>query len=56
VCFELTPLASDRVRLRLVHDQLQHPDDVADWRQGWTPILEGLQTFLEGRRQADVPG
>ncbi len=47
VAFDLEPLADGRVRLRLVHDQLESPDDVAGWRDGWTPILTNLRTFLE---------
>ncbi len=48
VAFDLEPLAGGRVRLRLVHDQLESPDDVAGWRDGWTPILTNLRAFLEG--------
>jgi uncharacterized protein YndB with AHSA1/START domain len=48
VAFDLEPLDDGRVRLRLVHDQLVHPDDVEGWRNGWTPILTGLQKYLEG--------
>lgn len=47
VTFELTPLADGRVRLRLVHDQLEHPEDVEVWREGWSPILANLAGFLE---------
>ncbi|MFC7545268.1 SRPBCC domain-containing protein [Plantactinospora sp. GCM10030261] len=50
VTFELEPTDSGKVRLRLVHDQLASPDDVAGWRDGWTPILANLQAFLEGDR------
>lgn len=50
VTFELEPVDGGRVRLRLVHDQLASPDDVAGWRDGWTPILTNLQAFLQGER------
>ena len=43
-----------RLSYRGVQDQLQHPDDVAAWRVGWTPILVGLQVFLEGPDPADA--
>ena len=56
VAFDLEPLASDRVRLRLVHDQLASPDDVGGWRQGWTPILANLQVFLERPAPTAPPG
>jgi uncharacterized protein YndB with AHSA1/START domain len=47
VTFEITPLEDDRVRLRLVHDRLEHPEDVDGWREGWSPILANLQVFAE---------
>ena len=47
VTFELTPLSDDRVKLRLVHDQLERPEDVEGWREGWSPILTNLAIFLE---------
>lgn len=56
VAFDLEPLAPDRVRLRLVHDQLASPDDVGGWRQGWTPILANLQVFLERPAPTAPPG
>ncbi|HEV7898868.1 MAG TPA: SRPBCC domain-containing protein [Planosporangium sp.] len=55
VAFDLTPLPDGRVRLRLVHDQLADPAHVDAWRQGWTPILANLQSFLEGRDPAASP-
>jgi uncharacterized protein YndB with AHSA1/START domain len=48
VAFDLEPVAGG-VRLRLVQDRLADPGDVEGWRQGWTPILTNLQTYLEGR-------
>lgn len=50
VGFELTPLDGGRMRLRLVHDELAGPDDVADWGARWTPVLANLRAFLEGER------
>jgi uncharacterized protein YndB with AHSA1/START domain len=47
VTFELTALEDDRVRLRLVHDQPEHPEDVQAWREGWAPILANLVGLLE---------
>lgn len=47
VTFEISPRDDGRVRLRLVHDRLEHPEDVEGWREGWTPILASLQVFLE---------
>lgn len=52
VAFDLAPVQSGKVRLRLVHDQLERPEDVAGWRQGWTPVLTNLRAFLEGARVA----
>ncbi|WP_320066140.1 SRPBCC domain-containing protein [Micromonospora sp. RTGN7] len=56
VTFGLTPLANERVRLRLVHDQLSGPDEVDGWREGWTPILANLREFLESGDKAAVTG
>ncbi len=35
------------VKLTLVHDQLQSEAMVEGWRDGWSPILSSLKTFLE---------
>lgn len=56
VAFDLEPLATGQVRLRLVHDQLASPDDVEGWRTGWTPILTSLKTFLETPHPTDPHG
>jgi uncharacterized protein YndB with AHSA1/START domain len=47
VAFTIGPAPDGRVRLRLVQDQLAQPEDVDQWKQGWSPILAGLQRFLE---------
>jgi uncharacterized protein YndB with AHSA1/START domain len=52
VAFDIEPVDTGRVRLRLVHDQLASPDDVDGWRKGWSPILANLQAFLEGSDSA----
>lgn len=45
VAIDLEPIDGG-VRLRLVHDELADPGDVAGWRQGWTPIINNLKEFL----------
>ncbi len=55
VAFDIEPLDGGRVRLRLVHDQLEHPEDVEGWRAGWSPILASLEAFLEGRTPLSSP-
>ncbi|RPJ60220.1 MAG: ATPase [Acidobacteria bacterium] len=35
------------VKLTLVHDQLPTEQAAADFREGWSPILSSLKTFLE---------
>lgn len=48
VAFDLEPLDDGRVRFRLVHDQLDSPEDIEGWSAGWAPILTNLQALLEG--------
>jgi uncharacterized protein YndB with AHSA1/START domain len=48
VAFTIELRPDGRVRLLLVHDQLERPDDVDGWRQGWAPILANLRAFLDG--------
>jgi uncharacterized protein YndB with AHSA1/START domain len=50
VTFDLTALDDGRTRIRLVHDHLQGPDEVEEWRKGWSPILDNLRDFLNGPR------
>ena len=47
VAFDLDPVP-DGVRLRLVQDRLPSAEDVEGWRNGWTPILTNLRSYLEG--------
>ena len=54
VRFDLEPVAGG-VRLRLRHDELASPEDVAAWQGGWTPILTNLQSVLEGRLPDAAP-
>ncbi len=35
------------VKLTLVHDELQSEEMIEGWREGWSPILSSLKTFLE---------
>lgn len=36
-----------QVKLTLVHDNLANEQVAEDFREGWTPILSSLKTFLE---------
>jgi uncharacterized protein YndB with AHSA1/START domain len=56
VAFDLVPVDGGRVRLRLVHDQLERPEDVDGWRQGWSPIVTNLKAFLEGGGRVPAAG
>ena len=56
VAFDLEPVHGGRVRLRLVHDQLERPEDVDGWRQGWSPIIANLKAFLEDGGKAPGAG
>ncbi len=40
-------LHENQVKLTLVHDQLPSEQAAADFREGWSPILSSLKTFLE---------
>ncbi len=35
------------VKLTLVHDQLPDAQAAKEFREGWSPILSSLKTFLE---------
>lgn len=35
------------VKLTLVHDQVPSQDVADGWREGWSPILSSLKTYLE---------
>jgi uncharacterized protein YndB with AHSA1/START domain len=56
VAFDLEPIDGGRVRLRLVHDQLERPEDVEGFRQGWAPILANLKVYLEDAGQQAPAG
>ena len=44
--FALEPIDS-LVKLTLVHDQVPSQDVADGWREGWSPILSSLKTYLE---------
>lgn len=44
------------VKLTLVHDQIAGEEAAAGWREGWSPILSSLKTFLESGRPLPPPG
>jgi uncharacterized protein YndB with AHSA1/START domain len=46
VSFTLEP-HEGMVKLTLVHDQLPDEQTAAGFREGWSPILSSLKTFLE---------
>lgn len=46
VSFTLEP-QQGTVKLTLIHDELPNEEAVAGWREGWSPILSSLKTFLE---------
>jgi uncharacterized protein YndB with AHSA1/START domain len=46
VTFVLEP-HNGTVKLTLVHDQVPSQDVADGWREGWSPILSSLKTYLE---------
>ncbi len=46
VSFAIEP-HEGQVKLTVIHDQLPDEQAAADFRQGWSPILSSLKTFLE---------
>ncbi len=46
VSFTIEP-HQDQVKLTLIHDQLPSEQAAAQFREGWSPILSSLKTFLE---------
>lgn len=46
VTFMLEP-SDGMVKLTLVHDQVPSQDIADSWREGWSPILSSLKTYLE---------
>jgi uncharacterized protein YndB with AHSA1/START domain len=46
VTFSIEP-RDEAVKLTLVHDELMNDELAAAFREGWSPILSSLKTFLE---------
>lgn len=46
VSFTIEP-PFDVVKLTLVHDELPDEETAAGFREGWSPILSSLKTYLE---------
>jgi uncharacterized protein YndB with AHSA1/START domain len=47
VTFTLEAHDEGLVKLTLVHDELASDEEAAGWREGWSPILSSLKTYLE---------
>jgi uncharacterized protein YndB with AHSA1/START domain len=47
VTFTLEPQDVGAVKLTLVHDELPDEQTAVGFREGWSPILSSLKTFLE---------
>lgn len=50
VTFNLEPRTDSVVKLTVVHDQVESQAVADGWRDGWSPILSSLKTFLETGR------
>lgn len=50
VAFTLEPQEEGMVKLTLVHDELPDQETADAFREGWSPILSSLKTFLETGR------
>jgi len=46
VSFTMEPV-DGMMKLTLVHDELRSEEEVAGFREGWSPILSSLKTLLE---------
>ena len=53
VTFTIEPAGEGVVKLQVVHDEIE-ADQVEGWRNGWSPILANLKTFLETGRSLRI--